>query len=138
MDALTTKEANVGKLAHIVGASPDGPRGDTVESPTLAKDPSNLLLLCGTHHDLVDSKKNVIAYPTELLREYKARHEQRVERLTRIAENQRSVPLLLEIPVGAYTLRTPAAELTLAMAAEELYPDDARKIHVDFERDDRT
>ena len=29
-DVLTTKQANVGKLAHIVAASPDGPRGDPV------------------------------------------------------------------------------------------------------------
>src|SRR5262245_18903511 len=62
MDVLTTKEANVGKLAHIVAASPDGPRGDPIESPKLAKDPSNLMLLCGAHHDLVDSKQNVAAF----------------------------------------------------------------------------
>jgi hypothetical protein len=132
MDVLTTKEANLGKLAHIVGASPDGPRGDLIESPRMAKDPSNLMLLCGPHHDLVDSKKNEAVYPKEILREYKQRHELRIERLTRIAENQKSVPLLIEIPVGAHELRTPADELTIAMAAEDLYPDNARKIHVDL------
>src|SRR5690349_8158957 len=57
-DVLTTKEVNLGKLAHIVGAKVDGPRGDPIESPKLEKDPSNIMLLCGAHHDLVDNKKH--------------------------------------------------------------------------------
>lgn len=132
MDALTTHEANVGKLAHIVGASTDGPRGDPVESPRLARDPSNIMLLCGTHHDLVDKKKYEKTYPTDLLRKYKALHETRIERLTAIADNKKSVPVLVEIPVGAYTLRTPPVELSLAIAGEGFYPDDTKKVHVDL------
>ncbi len=131
-DILTTKEANIGKLAHIVGASKDGPRGDPKESPRLAKDPSNIMLLCGDHHDLVDKKEHEATYPKEILRAYKAQHELRIERLTAITENRTSIPVLVEIPVGAYVLRTPATEISLAIAAEDRYPDDTRKVRVDM------
>jgi hypothetical protein len=57
------------------------------------------MLLCGTHHDLVDSKEHEGRYPKELLRSYKAAHLQRIERLTAINENKKSVPILVEIPV---------------------------------------
>jgi hypothetical protein len=90
------------------------------------------MLLCGTHHDLVDKKKYQKTYPTDLLRKYKALHEARIERLTAIAENKKSVPVLVEIPVGAYKLKTPPTELSLAISAEGFYPDDAKKVHVDL------
>jgi hypothetical protein len=131
-DVLTTKEVNVGKLAHIVGAKVDGPRGDPIESPKLEKDPSNIMLLCGTHHDLVDNKKYEATYPVDLLRSYKAAHAARIERLTAIDIDRKSVPILVEIPVGAYTLQTTPAELALAIADEGYYPDDTRKIWIDL------
>jgi hypothetical protein len=129
-DVLTTKQVNVGKLAHIVAAKADGARGDPVESPRLAQDPSNIMLLCGTHHDLVDNKLYEHQYPKELLRDYKVRHQARIERLTGIAENMSSMPILVEIPVGAYALTTPAIELSLAISDAGRYPDDLNKIHV--------
>lgn len=58
-------EVAVGKECHIVGKSDDGPRGPSSLSTDelerwrslVAKrhDYTNLILLCGTHHDLVDS-----------------------------------------------------------------------------------
>lgn len=40
--------------AHIVAASPDGPRGDAVLSPKLASELSNFMLLCDECHRLID------------------------------------------------------------------------------------
>lgn len=45
---------NYGYFAHIVAASPDGPRGHVTESPRLAKDATNILFLCDKHHRLID------------------------------------------------------------------------------------
>lgn len=129
-DVLTSKEANVADLAHIVAASPDGPRGDPVLSPLLAKDASNIMLLCGTHHGIVDDKQLETIYTIDILRGYKRRHHERIERLTAIDESRRSVVLAVDIPVGSYTLDSDPAEVDVAMAAEDLYPDDRRKIHV--------
>jgi hypothetical protein len=131
-DVLTTKRANVGKLAHIVAASPDGPRGDPIESPCLARDPSNIMLACGTHHDLIDDKKHETAYPKELLRDYKRLHYERIERLTGICEIKKSVPILVQIPVGAYTLTTTPMEVSDAVAAADHYPDDTNAIVIDL------
>jgi hypothetical protein len=129
---LTTHEANLGKLAHIVAASADGPRGDPVGSPKLAKEPSNIMLLCGPHHDLVDKKMHEHRYPTELLRGYKVRHQARVERLTAIAGDMKSVPILVQIPVGAYTLSTPDIEVSQAISDGGRYPDDSKKVYVNL------
>lgn len=131
-DVLTTHNANVGKLAHIVAASIKGPRGHRTDSPKLAKEASNIMLLCGTHHDLVDDKKLEGRYPVKLLRDYKKRHEERIERLTRIQESRRSATLLLQIPVGQMVLDSSPEELDRALAAEEYYPDDSRRMTIDL------
>ena len=131
-DVLTQKEANVAKLAHIIAASPDGPRGDPILSPKLAKEASNIMLLCSRHHDLVDDRRLETTYTVEVLRGYKQRHEERVERLTAIDETRRSVMLAVHIPVGDQPLNSDPTEIDLAMAAENLYPDDQRKVFVDL------
>lgn len=61
----------VGQEAHIVGQSPDGPRGesDLTERDTY----ENLVLLCAHHHITIDS--DVSAYPVEKLLTMKADHE---------------------------------------------------------------
>ena len=46
-DDLTSDEINRAYVAHIVAASPDGPRGDVVLSAKLVDDLSNVMLMCG-------------------------------------------------------------------------------------------
>jgi hypothetical protein len=60
-----TASGNFSYLAHIVAASPDGPRGDPVQSGKLANDPDNILLLCDKCHrtiDRVESDKYSVDY----------------------------------------------------------------------------
>jgi hypothetical protein len=45
---------NYGYFAHIVASSVDGPRGDAIESPLLADDPANIMLMCDKCHRLID------------------------------------------------------------------------------------
>jgi hypothetical protein len=73
-----TGEAFVlGEHAHIVAEDPGGPRGASVLTAGERNSYSNLILLCPTHHTLVD--KNDTDYPVEKLHQIKSEHELWVE-----------------------------------------------------------
>jgi hypothetical protein len=92
-DELTLVKMNRSYLAHIIADVPGGPRGDPVLSDLLKADPSNIMLLCDTHHRLID-KVDVDGHTVELLREYKQEHEERIERQTAIQTERRTEILL--------------------------------------------
>ena len=54
-DPVTRERGNFATLAHNVAASEGGTRGARYMSFALANDPENILLLCDTHHRLVDT-----------------------------------------------------------------------------------
>ena len=54
-DPVTRVPGNFATLAHNVAASEGGTRGVLYLSGSLANDPVNILLLCDTHHRLVDT-----------------------------------------------------------------------------------
>lgn len=65
----------VGEMAHVISRNPSGPRG----RPAPRDDTySNLILLCPTHHTLVD-KAPERRFPPALLLEWKADHEREIE-----------------------------------------------------------
>jgi hypothetical protein len=66
----------IGEMAHVIADSPIGPRGDGE-----GRDNSyaNLILLCPTHHTLVDKAPHG-TFPATMLWEWKAAHEARVSR----------------------------------------------------------
>jgi hypothetical protein len=71
----------IGKIAHIVGHSDVGPRGDAAYSRGKLDTYENWVLLCPTCHDTVDALTS--AHSVASLRELKANHEQWVsEKLT--------------------------------------------------------
>ena len=65
--------AVVGEIAHIVARKARGPRGDSTTPDHELNDPSNLLLLCGNHHKLVDDQPKT--HTVEVLQRYKLAHE---------------------------------------------------------------
>ncbi len=75
--------AVIGKIAHIEAHSDRGPRAN----PRLTEEDrdryENWILLCGTHHDIVDSQPN--SYTPADLRRWKVEHEQWVHDCTREA-----------------------------------------------------
>ena len=81
-DELTHIELNFSDVAHIIGNSPDGPRGDVILSEEYCNDLSNLMLMCLDHHRMIDQITKI--YSDEVLREMKDIHEERIERLTEI------------------------------------------------------
>lgn len=67
-------------FAHIVAASPTGPRGHPVDSPLLASEPSNFLLLCDACHRLID-KRHPAKYTVDILRKMREDSIAEVKRL---------------------------------------------------------
>jgi hypothetical protein len=68
--------AVLGEMAHIVGEKRRGPRGADKMPPSERNRHTNLVLLCGDHHKVVDSQPNTYSVP--VLRQMKSDHEARI------------------------------------------------------------
>ncbi len=87
----TTHDAlSWGQLAHIIGASRTGPRGN-FNSPLLESDPNNIILLCPECHFSIDYGRNISKYPPSLLSEMKLEHEARIRLLLDVQRNKTTV-----------------------------------------------
>lgn len=62
----------IGHICHIVAQSVDGPHGDSSKSTDFLYSADNLILLCPTHHKIVDSDTDT--YTVERLTKIKLRH----------------------------------------------------------------
>lgn len=101
-DILTKHNFNQSYIAHIVADVPGGPRGCTTRSALLGDDINNLMLLCDTHHRLID-KHDVAGHPEALLLDMKKEHEDRIERVTTIAPDMESHIVTYTANIGANT-----------------------------------
>jgi len=63
----------IGKIAHIVGSSDKGPRGDAAYPKEKLDTYENWILLCPTSHDKVDAQSST--YTVDDLRKIKTEHE---------------------------------------------------------------
>lgn len=84
---------NVGQLAHIVGADPQGPRGRH-DSHTLADKAENVMLVCYDHHRLIDAI-DPEAYSIAALQDMRREHMQRVNTLLGQLAWERAMPLVI-------------------------------------------
>jgi hypothetical protein len=75
--------AMLGKIAHICAAEKGGARYDSKMTDEQRRDISNLFIVCGKHHDIIDDKNNEKNYPADLLRKYKRTHEGRFKKAER-------------------------------------------------------
>jgi hypothetical protein len=73
----------LGKIAHICAAEKGGARYDPMMTNEQRRDISNLFIVCGKHHDIIDDRNNEKDYPTDILRKYKATHEGRFKKAER-------------------------------------------------------
>lgn len=69
----------LGDVAHIIGASADGPRGASPMSAVDRNLPPNLVLLCKLHHKQVDDDPD--RFTIDAMRAMKTEHEARIARL---------------------------------------------------------
>ncbi len=130
-DDLTKQRGKFSVFAHIIADEPGGPRGDPQLSKLLAKDISNLMLLCLKHHKLIDVV-DVGGHPVELLREFKKRHEDRIRRLTEIDDQHGTVLVYMEGNIGQ---RKGLVDPTLARAAVlPRYPEEEFNIDLGHSR----
>lgn len=101
-DIVTKKKFNQAYIAHIVADSSDGPRGDVLRSEQLSDNISNLMLLCDAHHRLIDNHE-IEEHPEYLLLEMKKEHEDRISRVTSIANEMQSYIITYKANVGHFT-----------------------------------
>jgi nucleoside phosphorylase len=71
--------ALLGVLCHIHAVSAGGPRFEPTQSDDARNDEGNLILLCPSHHSLVDQDPQ--KYTAQFLRDIKRQHESRVAKL---------------------------------------------------------
>jgi len=100
-DQITLAPGNFSNIAHIVSWIETGPRGDEIESPMLATNISNLMLMCKDHAGDIDLKENEEKYNKFVLRNYKKQHEERILTQTSIHEETYKTKILVfNINVG--------------------------------------
>ena len=68
----------LGEMAHICGKRPGANRYDAIQTDAERDDYQNLILLCPTHHRLIDREENEAVYTVENLHKMKTEHEARV------------------------------------------------------------
>lgn len=76
------------EVAHIVGQSQEGPRGNYPLNISERDRYENLILLCEEHHHIIDTQVNT--YTVERLRQMKANHEALIASVTSIAVTSRA------------------------------------------------
>jgi hypothetical protein len=119
-----------GFIAHIVADAPNGPRGDPVRSPLLAKELSNLMLLCAKHHKLIDVDAE-IDHGEELLGEMKTEHEQRVALLAGIDRDRASHVVRFGAAIGKNEALVSTRAIFEAMRPDH-YPASAQTIDLEM------
>jgi hypothetical protein len=124
------RNANKSYIAHIVGDSPDGPRGHSILSPELVHDPDNLMLVCDEHHRVVD-REMVDAHSVDVLSEMKRRHEARILTVAGIDEDLGSHVIRYAAKIGANESPVAKTDLKWAMIPHR-YPLDDGWIDLDL------
>jgi hypothetical protein len=74
---MAFNETLTGEVCHIKGVRPGSARHDTSQSDTERHDYKNLILMCPTHHTVIDDDQD--AYTVEYLLKLKSINEQRSE-----------------------------------------------------------
>jgi hypothetical protein len=117
IDTTTRIEFNTAYIAHIIGDTPGGPRGDPVFSDMLKSDLSNLMLLCDVHHRLID-KEDERGHPPERLRRMKKVHEDRIGLLGSIGPEKKSHIVLYGANIGIHSSPLSFSKAAVAMVPE--------------------
>lgn len=135
-NSLTLSDGNFADVAHIIGASEDGPRGNS-DSDELQIDFSNLMLLCKECHKEIDDTDKKVNFPDDLLRKWKQEHEDRIEIQTSIHhENFKTNIFVFRSKIGERPV--PINENSIYHAISPMFPVDKKGISIDFPDFDRT
>jgi len=116
--SITQESVNVAQKAHIYSFSALGSRGNQGIAKDELNDINNLMLVCHECHQKLDGPHGSVRYAATLLRFMKNEHEERVERITGIAESKKSQVLLYGANIGDHS-----SPLSYREAAAALFPD---------------
>jgi hypothetical protein len=99
-DLVAGREGGLfGFIAHIVADTPTGPRGHPVRSPQLSRALENLMVMCATHHKLIDVD-DPEGHPEATLLAMKRQHEERIETVTGIGVDRASHVIRFAADIG--------------------------------------
>lgn len=115
--SVTQESVNLAQKAHIYSFSAGGPRGHKGITRQELNDFGNLLLVCHGCHQKIDKHNDGGRYTADLLRQWKAEHERRIEIVTGIDPSKRSHVILYGANVGSHS-----SPLTFDEAAHALFP----------------
>ena len=89
----------IAEIAHILPASSSGPRADDSATEASLISATNLIVLCPNSHTVVDKAPDV--FTAELLREWKVRHQMRLDAVFGVCEyrDRASARFALEAPL---------------------------------------
>jgi len=125
--SVTRDRVNIAEKAHIYSFSEQGARGQGVFSKKkrLLNSIENLMLLCHDCHKLIDADKEGIRYSADLLREWKQKHEERVEIVTGISPLKKTHVIIYGANIGQQeSVLQPQAVMQALFP--EWYPDSDR------------
>ena len=120
-DSLKYADLNKSYIAHIYGYSPSSARYDSVLSPKLEKDFSNLMLMCDECHRRIDREEKD-QHLAPLLLEMKAEHEKRIEILTSIKENVKTQVVFYTSKIGSLDPNINFEQTRSLLVDKSLYP----------------
>ncbi len=121
-DYRAGKPMNWGEVAHILPASPKGPRGrsdhDEGKAASLTNDPANLMLLCPGCHDKID--RDADGYPESDLSGLHQAYLERVRLAATTPDGGRAIPVIVQSQHFATNNDIPVRDLLVAMSSEGL------------------
>ena len=116
--SLATQEAvNRAQRAHIYSFSDDGARGNDGINKEHLNDFDNLMLVCHGCHQSIDKHKDGGRYSVELLQQWKAAHERRIEIVTGIDPAKKSHVLVYGANINDHS-----SPLKFSDTASALFP----------------
>ncbi|NDV61081.1 SAVED domain-containing protein [Puniceicoccales bacterium CK1056] len=115
----THEPVNIAEAAHIYSFSDNGPRGNEGIDEDHLNTFKNLLLACHDCHKTIDNEQaSGTRYSVQLLQDWKAAHEERVELVTGIDPDHKSHVILYGRAIGG--VHSP---LSFDRAAKAMFPD---------------
>lgn len=137
-DDVTYRKLNTAHIAHIEAVK----KGWARYNKNLGKDElnsfSNLMLLCYTHHHMIDhvdenGTEPHIHHPVDLLKKFKKEHEERIEFMTSLSSQRSSYPMLLKCNIERYKINFDLDDIREAMLPDRR-PKTPQTIDIDLTR----
>lgn len=112
--AITGADGNFAQMGHIYAFSEGGPRAKSLGRPKAVHALSNLMLLCGPCHKVIDDSPE--KYPVSLLKEYKRNHEDRIREVTESRDEHQTTIVSMKSKIGGEAVQISPADIRRAVA----------------------